>query len=162
MSDPQDPQQPQSQAVPDSIQGESVTITTSQDEPQQQQRRAPPLLSKVNRSLLERHIQYDPLSIIFTILVFAGGVAGYVTKESVVSLVSGTIFALLLAVGTYFEGARKNPYPLLVTLFALGAAMLYRYVQSYNFWPAGLIGLLTLIMFARHCYLIYLKRQSSS
>lgn len=148
---------------------ESVTIDVAQPPNDGQQTREPPINSRfvsvVNRykeTLLDRPIRYDVLSIIFTIFVFIGGLVGYLTSASVVSLVSGTIFAILLATGTYFEGAHRNPYPLLITLFGLAGLMLYRFVQTFKFMPAGFIGLVTSIMIARHCFLIYQKRQSSS
>ena len=78
------------------------------------------------------------------------------------SLIFGVVFAFFIAVGTFFEGARRNPYPLLAALLGLAGVMIYRYTQNYVFMPAGLIAVLTIIMFVRHCYLLYLKKSQPS
>lgn len=57
--------------------------------------------------IFKRHMRFDPLSIVFAILILVGGIVGYVTKGSAASLVAGTVFAILLAVSTYIEGARR-------------------------------------------------------
>lgn len=57
--------------------------------------------------LLRRHMLYDPLSILFAVLVFIGGLIGYFVAGSKPSLIAGTIFFLLLAASTYVEGAMK-------------------------------------------------------
>lgn len=106
--------------------------------------------------------RFDPISIAFALLVFIGGIIGYVSKQSSVSLIAGTIFFILLAAATFVEGSRKNPYPLLLTLAVLGGMMAYRYGQSGTFMPSGLVAALAIIMIARHSYLIYLRRQPVS
>lgn len=110
-------------------------------------------------ALFKRHMRYDPISILFALLVFVGGLIGYITKQSVVSLIAGTIFAALLAAATFYEGARKNPYPLLVILFTLGAMMGYRAFAANKFMPSGLVAMLAFIMFSRHLYMVYLRYQ---
>jgi len=141
----------------------SVEIPANQAEQTQSEQQAPgqdgPSQPSYHYGILKRHMRFDPLSVVFALLIFAGGIIGYVTKQSTASLVSGTIFALLLAIATYVEGARKNPYPLLLTLVALAAMMIYRFSQSGSFMPSGFVALLTLIMLARHSYLFYLRRQ---
>lgn len=118
--------------------------------------------SKYQYGLYKMQTRFDPVSIVFTLLVFIGGIIGYVNKQSSASLIAGTVFALLLAAATYVEGARKNPYPLLVILVALGGMMAYRYSQSGNFMPSGLVAALAILMIARHSYLMYLRRQPVS
>lgn len=164
MSDSQQPTETSQEAArpaQQQQQEDTVRIEVSGQEPKVTSR----LLTRVNQykeSLLERPIRYDIISIIFTILILAGGIVGYVTAESTASLVSGVIFAILLAMGTYLEGARRNPYPLLVTLVSLLGLMIWRYTKQYVFMPAGLISLLTIIMIIRHCYLIYLRNRSQT
>lgn len=113
-------------------------------------------------TFLRRHMQFDPLMIVFTILILVGGLIGYFTKGSTASLTAGIIFFILLAVSTYIEGTRKIPWPLILTLLALGIMMFYRYTVSGNFMPSGLVALFTLLMLVRHGYLIYLRRQSEA
>lgn len=174
MSDQEQQQQRQQQQQTDQ-QNQPANTTTegtvtidvaTNDDPQQVGERTASVfndkMSKYSRGLLERHIRYDPLLIIFAISLLVAGIIAYTTKNSVMSLVFSTIFAILIAVGTYFEGARRNPYPVIVVLFVLGTYMFYRYFKSLNFMPSGLIALLTTIMFARHCYLIYLRRQQEA
>lgn len=57
--------------------------------------------------IFKRQIRYDPLSAVFAVLVFIGGLVGYFTKQSIASLIAGTIFALLIGICTYIDGARK-------------------------------------------------------
>lgn len=112
-------------------------------------------------SLGKFYTRFDPIAIVFTVLVFAGGVVGYITKQSTSSLVAGTIFAVLLAATTFLEGSRKNPYPLLVVLLSIGLVMGYRYSLNLVFMPSGLVALLAVIVFARHSYLLYLRRNNA-
>lgn len=57
--------------------------------------------------IFKRQIKYDPLSIVFAILVFIGGLIGFIAKQSTPSLVAGTIFALLIGIFTFVDGARR-------------------------------------------------------
>lgn len=118
------------------------------------------VLTRVKDDLRDRPIRYDIISIIFTLIVLAGGVYGYFSKGSLPSLISGVVFFLLLAGATYFEGANKNPYPLVIVIFIFGALMVWRYLQTYGFIPAGLFASLSLFMLLRHGYLIYSKKAS--
>ena len=144
---------------------ESVTIDVTQSNRDQEPPAAPPTsgavssFGRLKAGLLKRPIQYDIVSIVFSLLILGGGLFAYITKDSTPSLVAGVVCFILLAFGTYFEGSRKNPYPLLVVLVFLGVMFAYRYSVAWKFMPSGLFALLTAIMVARNCYLIYLKRQ---
>lgn len=105
-------------------------------------------------------LRFDPVAILFALLVFVGGLIGYITKNSSQSLVAGTIFAFLIAVGIYYDGARRNPFPLLTTLLSLAGVMFWRYSDKWAFMPSGLITLLAALLFARHTYLLYLRGQT--
>lgn len=63
--------------------------------------------SNLSCTLLRRHMRFDPLSILFAILVLAGGLYAYFARDSIPSLIYGTIFAVLLGISTYIEGVRK-------------------------------------------------------
>lgn len=141
----------------------------SSDQPHQQQANEPQVdsrifstLTKFKNDLLDRPIQYDIISILFTLSVLIGGLIGYFSKESLPSLISGIIFFVLLAAGTYLEGSKKNAYPLIFIILVFGILMVWRYSKSQSFLPAGLFAVLSLIMLLRHSYLIYLRRQQSS
>jgi len=119
-------------------------------------------LTRVKDNLLDRPIKYDIISIVFSLLVLAGGIYGYIEHKSLPSLISGIVFFLLLALAIYIEGVRKNSYPLVVVVLFFGIMMVWRYTKNYNFWPAGLFLLLAFIMLFRHACLIYFRRQQST
>lgn len=112
--------------------------------------------------ILKRPIRYDPITIIFTVLVFIGGIIGYVKAGSTPSLVWSTVFAIALALSTYLEGARKQPYPVMGVLLALTFLMGYRWIKNGVFLPGGAIATLSLLLFARHAYLLYLRRKAAA
>lgn len=143
-----------------SEEGQVLSVEEQQQQQEQQQGvEQVAEMARGNESILRRHMRYDPLAVLFIILLLVGGVVAYITKQSVYSLVASTAFAILLAFGTYLEGARKNAYPLLMVFFALGSMMSYRYYVKEVFMPSGLVALLSLFMFARHSYLLYLRRK---
>lgn len=150
---------------PGTNQPESVTINlpgeTRNSHPSRQQS-IEEKMRKHSETIQMRHMRYDPLMIAFTVAVLLGGIAGYVMKGSVPSLVSGISFGLLLGAFTYLEGAFKNPYPLIATLCVLGGVMFHRYIDGFKFIPAGLISLLAFILVARHLYLLKLKHDQRS
>lgn len=161
----QQQQQQQQTGAQDNPTAESVNIELNPNRPQDLSQR----MSYLSNAIMQRPIKYDPILILFVLFILATGIIGYVSAGSTASLVAGVIFAILLAFATYFEGARKNPYPLLVVSIVLAGVMIYRFTKSLDpedpfakFWPAGVIGLVTLIVFARHLFILYLKRQRPS
>lgn len=157
---------PSQQQEPQEV--ESVTIDVPQRQGQNEQEQPPPApgfrstFSKYKAGLLQRPIKYDVISIVFTLLILGGGIFAYVTKESTASLVAGVVCGILLAFGTYFEGSRKNPFPLLLVLLFILGGFAYRYYKTMKFMPSGLFAIITTLMVARNCYLIHLKRQRST
>lgn len=115
-----------------------------------------------NYGFFKRPLQYDPIMIVFTLILFAGGLVAYMTKQSAASLVASTVFAIFLSFSIYLEGSRKNSYPLLVSLVIVTATFVYRFSLSSHFIPSGLFALLSILMLARHCYLLYLRRRAYS
>uniref|UniRef100_A0A6G1SHD0 UPF0136 membrane protein CG5532 n=1 Tax=Aceria tosichella TaxID=561515 RepID=A0A6G1SHD0_9ACAR len=162
-------QQQQQQQQPEK-ERESVTIDVSQSNQNQQEALSPEApakgvkstFSRCKAGLLRRPIQYDIISIIYTLLILGGGIYAYVNKNSTGSLVGSVVCGILLAFATYFEGCRKNPYPLLVLILILTGFFGHRYFMSMKFIPSGLFALLSVIMLARNCYLIYQKRQETA
>jgi uncharacterized membrane protein (UPF0136 family) len=150
------------QQQPQTEQQESVTIEVPSQANQNSQANNESKFGRLKNILLIRPVQYDIITIIFALVIFAGGVYGYLSKGSTYSLVASTIFAILLGFGAYFEGSRKNPYPLLVVLVFLEAGFAYRYFGNMKFMPSGLFALLTVIMLARNCYIIYVRRQQAA
>lgn len=111
------------------------------------------------RGIFQRHIKLDPILLIYIVALLVGGIYGYLEKKSTISLVSGVISALLLSIGAYFEGYRRNFYPLIITLAVLAIGFTYRYFVNFKFIPSGLFATLTILMLVRHGYIIYLRRQ---
>lgn len=156
------------QAAPaDGEQQESVTIRVPAEiaENSSENEQEEPIKNKSNQygyALLKRPIKYDPIMIVYIVLLFAGGVLGYVNKKSSASLVASTLFSILLAISVYLESARKNSYPLLTILFFLTGMFFYRFYLSGSFVPSGLFGLLSLLMLTRHFLIFYIRLRASS
>lgn len=83
--------------------------------------------------------------LIFALIVFLGGIVGYVNAGSVASLVMGVAFATLLSVSAFaiFNGKTLGYYTALLGSSLLAAFFLYRFVSSFKLMPAGLMCLLS-------------------
>lgn len=112
--------------------------------------------------LFKRPIKYDPIMMVYIVILFAGGLAGYINKNSTASLVASTVFSVLLAFSVYLEGARKNSYPMLTILLVLTGMFFYRFYLNATFVPSGLFAVLSLLMLARHSYIFYIRCRASS
>ena len=95
----------------------------------------------------------DYLGYVYSLLIAGGGVAGYVTAGSVMSLVMGLLFGVLAAAGAYRLGSRQDRFVLglLVSL-----AMMARFGQAYyntgKMWPSGGVAIASLAMVLRYLY----------
>ncbi|ORZ20395.1 transmembrane protein 14C-like protein [Absidia repens] len=95
----------------------------------------------------------DYLGYIYSLLVFSGGVVGYVKAGSVISLAASSTFGLAGAYGaTLVSRDPKNVLFSLVVSLILLLIMGSRFSKSGKFMPAGLVSLLSLIMAARYGY----------
>lgn len=164
MSEQKDePQEQQTQTSSPQQEQETVTIDVGQNQQDQSAELGPrSAFDRCKKLITTRPIKYDIFSIVFVLLILGGGIYGYVAKESTASLVSGVVFGILLAFASYFEGARQNPYPLLVILVFLLVMFGYRYSVAWKFMPSGLFTLLTAIMVLRNCYIIHYRRKQTS
>jgi len=85
--------------------------------------------------------------LLFGLLVLGGGIIGYITAGSMASLVAGSAFGLgLLASGLGVSKGKKMGFllaPLLTLL--LTAFFGYRFAQSGEFVPSGLMGVIGLV-----------------
>ena len=90
------------------------------------------------------------VTLLFGLLVLGGGIIGYTTAGSMASLIAGSAFGLgLLASGLgVLRGRRLGllAAPLLTLL--LTTFFGYRFVQSGEFMPSGLMGVLGLVALA--------------
>ncbi len=89
------------------------------------------------------------LTFVYALMLCSGGIMGYTKAGSIASLVMGSIFGLLFLVSSIlysskpFLAAWINRYgSLALTLF-----FLYRFSGSWKFMPAGLMFVLSLVVF---------------
>jgi len=93
--------------------------------------------------------------LLFGLLVLGGGIVGYTAAESMASLIAGSAFALgLLVSGLGVLRGKKLGFifaPL--TTLVLTAFFAYRLIQSGDFIPSGLMGVLGLVAPVLYCAL---------
>ncbi len=96
---------------------------------------------------------------IYTALLFAGGIMGYVKSGSVMSLAMGTLFSLFLTLFTlqYQRGKRWAGQCLLLTVLLLDGFFSVRYLKTQALMPAGLFTVLSSILLV----IIYLRTKKS-
>lgn len=92
---------------------------------------------------------------IYTALLLAGSVFGYVKAGSVMSLVMGVVFTLFLTLFTlqYRKGKAWAGQLLLLTVLALDTFFSMRYIKTQALMPAGLFTILSSILLV----IIYLR-----
>ena len=83
---------------------------------------------------------------VYGLLIFIGGLIGYIKGSSHASLISGSVFgaALLLSAYLISKGKLMAQYFALGLTFLLDALFTYRYAKTLNFFPAGFLSLLSL------------------
>ncbi|KAK4520785.1 tyrosine protein phosphatase 1 [Mucor velutinosus] len=87
----------------------------------------------------------------YGLTVFAGGLIGYIKAQSAMSLLAGTLFGALAALGAYqVSNDPKNVTLALVVSLLLLYVMGNRFYRGRKFMPAGLVSLLSLIMAIRY------------
>lgn len=79
--------------------------------------------------------------LIFAILVFSGGMAGYILKKSIPSLVSGGLFGLALLWSSVLHFIRRmwGIYFAFILLFLLEIFFSYRFITTASFFPSGIM-----------------------
>jgi len=88
------------------------------------------------------------ITIIYALIILAGGIIGQIQADSITSLVMGTIFGVLLlfsAIGMLKDRLFPSYMGILLTLI-LDAFFTYRYLLTFTFIPAGLMCLISLIV----------------
>ncbi|KAJ2360669.1 hypothetical protein IW150_007437 [Coemansia sp. RSA 2607] len=96
----------------------------------------------------------DTLGLSFGALVLLGGVIGFIKSNSGASLISGLVFGALIAVTTQYAASNAKAFNLLpaVVCLVLCLVMGNRFLNSKKFMPAGMVSLLSLLMFVRHAF----------
>lgn len=86
----------------------------------------------------------------YALLVFLGGIFGYVKAESTPSLVMGVGFAVILSTSVFamFNEKKIGFTIAFATTALLAAFFLYRFFHTLNFMPSGLMSLISLSVLA--------------
>ena len=85
----------------------------------------------------------------YGILVMLGGLIGYLTADSLPSLIAGTVFGATLIAGS-MGILRNSIVAFFVSLGTSGALALFfafRYYTTSKMMPAGFMGILSLLIF---------------
>lgn len=85
---------------------------------------------------------------IYAFLLFIGGVIGYLTANSLSSLIMGTLFAVLMGICAWgmFKGCNASRISAIVLTVLMLAFFGYRLFASYKFFPAGMMVLCSLAL----------------
>ncbi|MEC7839543.1 MAG: TMEM14 family protein [Chlamydiota bacterium] len=89
---------------------------------------------------------------IYTLLIFAGGIIGYLTAGSTASIVMSSIFSLgyVMVLCTLKNYPKQSfIFSALLTFFLL-AFFCMRYFTTHSFMPGGLMALLSFLMLGIH------------
>ena len=93
----------------------------------------------------------DYLGYLYALLIAGGGVAGYLSSGSVMSLVMGLLFGFLACLGAYRISGREDRF---VVGLVVSLAMLGRFGQAYlktgQVWPAAVVALASSVVFLRY------------
>ncbi len=84
----------------------------------------------------------------YSATILAGGILGFALSKSVASLLSGTISSLILIIsaGLLFKEKVAGFWIGLATTLLLDGIFFFRFLKTKNFVPAGLLGVLSLLM----------------
>lgn len=82
----------------------------------------------------------------YGVLIFLGGLMGYLKGGSSVSLLLGGTFSIALLVSSYFisKGKLIPQYIALLLTVVLDGIFTYRFAKTLHFFPAGFLSLLSL------------------
>lgn len=88
--------------------------------------------------------------LLYALLVFLGGIFGYVKAGSVASLVMGVGFAAILGISAFslFNGKKYGFHIGVSATTLLALFFAYRFFLTYKFMPAGLMCLISLAVLA--------------
>lgn len=79
--------------------------------------------------------------LIYSLIVFIGGIFGHLKSASTASLICGIVFGVILfmsAIGM-FHNKLFSAYAALISTFLLDAFFSYRFLLTWKFMPAGMM-----------------------
>ncbi len=87
---------------------------------------------------------------LYALLLIVGGMIGYFTAHSLMSLIMGTSFALMLGFSAWGiqKGCIYSIYSAIGLTALLLAFFMYRYVVTLKFFPGGIMAILSLSLLA--------------
>ncbi|XP_057336957.1 transmembrane protein 14C [Microplitis mediator] len=92
----------------------------------------------------------DYAAFAYAVSVAGGGVLGYIKSKSIPSLAAGLLFGTILGYGAYQTSQDpRNCAVLLGSSATLGGMMGYRYYSTGKIMPAGVIAVISAVMFVR-------------
>ncbi|XP_014295831.1 transmembrane protein 14C isoform X2 [Microplitis demolitor] len=92
----------------------------------------------------------DYAAFAYAVSVAGGGILGYVKSKSIPSLAAGLLFGTILGYGAYQTSQDpRNCAVLLGSSATLSGMMSYRYYTTGKIMPAGVIAIISAVMFIR-------------
>lgn len=90
------------------------------------------------------------MTLIYALLIFLGGIFGYVKAGSVASLIMGVGFAAILGISAFimFNGKKYGWQIAVAATSLLTLFFIYRFAISFKFMPAGLMSVISIIVLA--------------
>lgn len=94
------------------------------------------------------------INYIFAIIIFAGGLMGFISKGSIISLIASLIFALLLALANYrLPVSKKSHYTFILITLALIILFFWRLFAFGAIMPALPIIILSSIILGLNAFI---------
>ena len=86
--------------------------------------------------------------LLFSLIIFAGGAMGFILKNSIPSLVMGSLFGLALVFSSVLllSNRKSGIYISFSLIFLLDGFFTYRLITTQSFMPSGIILVLSLGM----------------
>lgn len=100
------------------------------------------------------------ITLIYGLIVIAGGIMGYIKASSTASVVMGSVFGFLLllsALGIMGKWTFPAYIAILLTL-VLDAFFTYRWLFSFKFMPAGLMSIISTVVLLILAVLVKARR----
>ena len=95
----------------------------------------------------------DYLGFTYSFLIAGGGIAGYVTAGSVMSLVMGLVFGTLAAFGARRLSVSHDSYLLgLLVSLAMAGRFGQAFYKTGQVWPALVVTIASVLMVLRYIY----------
>lgn len=81
----------------------------------------------------------------FGVVIMAGGIVGYLQSQSLISLITGSLFGLALLASAFAitRGVRVAHYVALLLAATLTAFFHWRFVKTEVFLPSGLLAIIS-------------------